>query len=184
MKRVVIRRGFVGIALAFVLGLTVTNADALEVVSCLYDRTTPHISDDPRECPDQKIDVISIKTAWTNGTTLGSAGGGAVDKAKAGPLVIVKRIDQASPKIFLALATVQRLQGVLVVIFDQKGGAKAPRLFSILIETAFVASIDDSSADGKDDALEMVGVVYGKATLRDDASGAQASWNFVSNSTD
>src|SRR5262245_32117304 len=65
------------VGLGCLLGLTVPAAQALDVVGCLYDNTAPQIDDDPNACPpEQKLDLVSIKTSWSNAPLLPGGGGG------------------------------------------------------------------------------------------------------------
>ena len=180
-RHVKILGGFIGVGLALALGSIPSAVHALEVVACMYDSTTvPRIGDDPNACPaDQKLNIVSVRTSWADPSTTGSSSGGAAPNVQEGPFVLAKRLDRTSPGLFLALATRQLLGGVLVVMYDQRVGLRVPRLFSILIENAVVVSIEASGADGSADSLELVGFKYAKITLRDDVSGRQTSWNFV-----
>src|SRR4029077_15559873 len=87
----------------------------VSVVGCIYDTTTPQIGDDPNRCPaDRKLDVVSIKTSWTQSATAGATGGAGAGKVQTQPFVIVKNLDRTSPKLFLDVTTGHHLRGVLI----------------------------------------------------------------------
>jgi len=118
MKRAVGMLLGLSVGLGFLLGLSVPATQALEVVGCLYDNTAPQIDDDPRTCPpERQLDLVSLKTSWTNTP---STGGGGAGKAQAGPFVLAKRLDRTSPQLFLHVVTGRHLDGVLIVIFEQR----------------------------------------------------------------
>ena len=48
------------------LALALPCAAQVSVVGCIYDSTVPHVTDDPNRCPaERKLDIVSIKTSWT-----------------------------------------------------------------------------------------------------------------------
>ena len=61
------------------LTLALPCAAEVAVVGCLFDSTNPQITDDPNQCPpERKLDIVSIKTSWTQPlATTGGGGGGA-----------------------------------------------------------------------------------------------------------
>jgi type VI secretion system Hcp family effector len=171
------------VGFSFLLGLTAPAVQALDVVGCLYDNTNVQIDDDPNTCPpEQRLDLVSIKTSWTNTPTNGGGSGGRVEPE---PFVLVKRLDRTSPQLFFHVATGRHLDGALIVLFDQLRGQRAQRLFSILLVDVVVTSLEASAADSpraNAETLEMVQLRYATITLRDDVSGEQTPCDFLANS--
>src|SRR5262245_60261312 len=112
------------IGLAAALAVALPCAAQVSVVGCIFDNTSPQITDDPNRCPaDRRLDIVSIKTSWTQSATVGSAGGGAgAGKVQVGPFLISKNLDRTSPALFLDVVTGRHVRGVLVAVFDSSNG--------------------------------------------------------------
>lgn len=168
-----------GIGCGCLVGLPAPAAQALEVVGCLYESGAPPISADPQACPpEQRLDIVSLKTSWTNTPDVGGGGAG---RAQAGPFVLAKRLDQMSPRLFFYVVTGRHLKAALIAIFEPRGGPRAQRLFSILLEDVAITRLETSAAESSRDPgapLEMVELDYAKITLRDDVSGQQTQGDF------
>ena len=170
---------FVALGLAIATGLVASPAGATDVRACVAFSEALSIGDDPANCvPENRVEAVSVKLSLT--------GGGAT--AQPGPLVLVKRLDQTSPTIFLDAARGRALPNVLVVIFESgvsTDGSTAPllgrRLFSILLEDVVISALEDSAQDGSAgrlSPLEVVSFTYVRLRLRDDITGATGCFDF------
>ena len=158
----------------------------VSVVGCIFDSTTPQISDDPNRCPaDRKLDVVSIKTSWTQSTAIGSASGGAgAGKVQSTPFVIVKNLDRTSPTLFLDVTTGRHLRGVLIVVFDTNNRGSLQRVFSFLLDDVLVSSLEFDAADSRVRGalpMDQVGFSYARLLIRDERSGLSTNFDFAQN---
>src|SRR5258706_286336 len=105
-------------------------AAELAVVGCLFDPTNPQITDDPNQCPpERKLDIVSIKTSWTQTLAVGGGGGGGAGKVQVGPFVVSKNLDRTSPGLFLDVVTGRHLRGVLIAVFESNSRGNLRRGF-------------------------------------------------------
>jgi type VI secretion system secreted protein Hcp len=103
-----------------------------------------------------KIPITDIDWSVKNATVVsgGGAGGG---KATFSPITILKRVDAATPKLALMVATGEHVpQPVIVEIF--KPGTKQPYI-KLTLETVVISSVRQSSA-----TQESVSFNYGQIT--------------------
>ena len=175
-------RTFAGIAASLVLALPC--AAEVSVVGCIFDTTNPQINDDPNRCPaERKLDIVSIKTSWTQSSTIGGGGGGA-GKVQVGPFVVSKNLDRTSPALFLDVVTGRHLRGVLVAVFDTDNRGRLRRVFSVLLDEVLVSSLEFDAADSRARGampLDLVGFSYARITIRDDVSGVATTFDFAQN---
>jgi len=157
----------------------------VSVVGCIFDSTTPQIGDDPNRCPaDRKLDVVSIKTSWTQPTATGGASGAGVGKVQTTPFVIVKNLDRTSPKLFLDVTTGRHLRGVLIAVFDTNNRGNLQRVFSFLLDDVLVSSLEFDAADSRVRGalpMDQVGFSYARLTIRDEVSGLSSNFDFAQN---
>src|SRR5207245_7026934 len=117
-------------------------------VSSIYDSAVPHSTDDPNRCPaERKLDIVSIKTSWTQSGGVIGGGGGGEGKVTVGPFVISKNLDRTSPGLFLDVVTGRHLQGVLIAAFDTGPRGDLRRVFSFLLEQVVVSFLEFDAAE-------------------------------------
>jgi type VI secretion system secreted protein Hcp len=176
-------RALAGIAASFAVALPCLAQ--VSVVGCLYDGTPPNINDDPNRCaPDRKLDIVSIKTSWTNPGSLGTGSGGGAGKVQVGPFVISKNFDRTSPGLFRDIVTGRHLNGAVIVVFETDARGRSRRLLSFLLDTVFVSSLEFDAADSRVRGAtpgDLVGLAYEKLTIRDDVSNTVQSFDFATN---
>ena len=157
----------------------------VSVVGCIFDSTTPQISDDPNRCPaDRKLDVVSIKTSWTQSASVSATGGAGAGKVQTQPFVIVKNLDRTSPKLFLDVTTGHRLRGVLIAVFDTNNRGNLQRVFSFLLDDVLVSSLEFDAADSRVRGalpMDQVGFSYARLLIRDERSGLSTNFDFAQN---
>jgi type VI protein secretion system component Hcp len=174
---------------AFALALALPCAAEVSVVGCIFDSTNPQINDDPNRCPaDRKLDIVSIKTSWTQSSTVGGGGGGGAGKVQVGPFLISKNLDRTSPGLFLDVVTGRHLRGVLIAVFDSgpRGGGLR-RVFSFLLQDVLVSSLEFDASDSRARGatpVDLVGFSYARLTIRDDVSGLSTTFDFAQNRTE
>src|SRR5215831_10922107 len=174
-----------------VAGLAASLAIALpcmaevSVVGCIFDSTNPQITDNPNNCPaDRKLDIVSIKSAWTQTDTLGTGGGGGAGKVQTKPFVIVKNLDRASPSLFTDVVTGRHLRGVLIAVFESNNRGALQRTFSFLLEDAIVSSLEFDAADSRARSatpLDVAAFSYSRITIRDEVSRTSAAFDITGN---
>jgi len=176
-------RTLAGIAAS--LALALPCAAEVSVVGCLFDSTAPQINDDPNRCPaDRKLDIVSVKSSWTQTATVGGGGGGGAGKVQVGPFVISKNLDRTSPGLFRDVVTGRHLRGVLVAVFESNSRGNLQRVFSFLLEDALVSSLEFDAADSRvrgASPVELVGFSYERLTVRDDVTRLSTTFDFAQN---
>jgi type VI secretion system Hcp family effector len=164
-------------------------AAQVSVVGCIYDSTTAQITDDPNRCPaDRKLDIVSIKTSWTSPVTIGSATGGAgAGKVQSQPFIITKNLDRTSPGLFVDVTTGRHLRNVLIGVFDTNNRGNLRRVFTFLLDTVFVSSLEFDAADSRQRGalpLDVVSFAYAKLTIKDETSGLSTAFDFTRNAVE
>jgi len=174
-----------------VAGLAASLAFALpcmaevSVVGCIFDSTNPQITDNPNNCPaERKLDIVSIKGAWTQTETLGTGGGGGAGKVQTKPFVIIKNLDRASPSLFTDVVTGRHLRGVLIAVFESNNRGALQRTFSFLLEDAIVSSLEFDAADSRArgaSPMDVVEFTYARITVKDEVSRITSVFDFAAN---
>ena len=133
---------------------------------------------------EDRIGVVAVSEGVTSprDPATGQASGRRVHK----PFVIVKQVDNASPKLFMAAVTNENLKSVDCTIYRRSGGRQP--YFEIKLEDAAISSFaikarEDSDNDRDDltsrsaslGTFETVQLVFRKITLIDTAHGTIAS---------
>jgi type VI secretion system Hcp family effector len=174
-----VARTFAGIAFAVALPC----AAQVSVVGCLYDGTAPQINDDPNRCPaDRKLDIVSIKTSWTQSASTGAGTGGGAGKVQVGPFVISKNFDRTSPGLFRDVVTGRHLRGAVIAVFETDVRGRARRILSFMLEEVLISSLEFDAADSSVRGAtpgDLVGFAYEKLTVRDDVSGTVQTFDFA-----
>ncbi len=167
------------------LTLALPCAAEVAVVGCLFDSTNPQITDDPNQCPaERKLDIVSIKTSWTQPLVIGGGGGGGAGKVQVGPFVVSKNLDRTSPGLFLDVVTGRHLQGVLIAVFETNSRGNFRRVFSFLLREVLVSSLEFDAADSRARGampVDLVGFSYARLTVRDDVANVSAAFDFEGN---
>ncbi len=122
----------------------------------------------PGEAADAKhaewIEVQSFSHGISQPSTVLGISGGAVSAEKSvhEDFVIVKRMDRASPKLYLACCTGQRLSEVTMEIARAEGDQQ--KYFEYLLTDVIISSTSPqgSTQSGDDRPLEEVSFNYGK----------------------
>ena len=157
----------------------------VSVVGCIFDATNPQITDNPNNCPaDRKLDIVSIKGAWTQTDTVSTGGGAGAGKVQTKPFVIVKNLDRASPALFMDVVTGRHIRGVLVAVFESNNRGALQRTFSFLLEDAIVSSLEFDAADSRTRGASPMDVVefsYARITVKDEVSRITSVFDFTTN---
>jgi type VI protein secretion system component Hcp len=172
-----------GVALAVTIGAgaLAASASGAEVQACIGRSDPLDIGSDPAACAaGSRVSAISVKFGFTAQTDPNA-------KVQPGPLVLVKRLDETSPRLFLDATSIRPLKSVLVVVFEQavstdgSPGGRGRRLFSFLLDDALITGLEDSAQEGvvaSLSPLEVVAFAYARVTLRDDVSGELSCFDF------
>jgi len=111
----------------------------------------------------------------------GGQGGVLVDS-----LTITKKIDKATPKLFMAAATGSALPSVTLTFYKSDAGGQPALYLSIVLSNAFVSAIDNGGASSSGDlptenvsfSFAKVAVTYvPQATPGVTPGATTASWN-------
>ena len=168
------------------VSLVVTRADAaFDTYIKFYD-----IKGESQEKVHREwCDALSFSFGTETPVLIGGGGGGGAGKATAKPFVITKRVDKASPQLFLKSVQGQHLPTVTMEL--TKSGATTPVIFyKIVLTNAFVTKIYNSGATGDDGLTETIELSYEKISIVyssvDPKTGAptaqpEVTWNFVEN---
>jgi len=115
-------------------------------------------------------------------------GGSEVGKPKAAPLILSKRIDKASPQLFLKSVMGQNLPTLTLELSKSGSVETAPVVFyKIVLTNAFVSKIDSSGTAGDNTPTESIQISYEKISIiysTIDAKGTvvqepEVTWNFA-----
>jgi len=130
-----------------------------------------------------EIELLGVSFRVTNPTTIGSATGGAgTGKASFSEIVVTKRVDKASPKLFLTAANGTHYPQALITFFDTNKKGQLLLRFTIELTTVFVSSYQ---VGGNLDGLsESISFAVGKIKLTEAASGETAVWDQTTNSAE
>jgi type VI secretion system secreted protein Hcp len=104
--------------------------------------------------------AFNVENATTIGSTAGGAGAG---KPKLNNLVIQKRVDRTSPKLFQAMAMGSHYPDMTLSVRQAAGGAgKATGPYLIFkFKTVLVVKIETAFSSGDDAPMESVTLAYG-----------------------
>lgn len=120
------------------------------------------------------IEVLGFDEDTTAPTSIGSAGGGAgAGKIELKPLVITKRIDKATPKLFQALVTNDALGTVQLDLVRPDGAGGEETYYTVKLTNAIVS--DDHQLDaGKSGghAVEQLSFVFQRIEISEGGSTA------------
>jgi|SRR5215831_11982623 len=179
----IVYQGFAGIALS--LAFALPCAAEVQVVGCVYDASAPKIGDDPNQCPsDRKLDILSVKSSFTQAVSSATGGGGGAGKVSFQDLHITKHLDKASISLFKDVVTGKHLPGVLVVVFEANGRGALQRVFSILIEEVLVSSLEYDAADSNARSalpVDQVAFNFAKITIQDNTTNTTTSFDVTQN---
>jgi type VI secretion system secreted protein Hcp len=96
---------------------------------------------------------------------ISTTGGGGAGKVQLKPIVITKRIDKSTPKLFQALVTGRHLPNVQID-FVRPGAGGDETFYSVKLDTVFVTDlhqVDQGKSDGQ--ALEQVSLDFQKIEI-------------------
>lgn len=128
-----------------------------------------------------EIELLGVSFKVTNPVSIGSASGGAGSgKASFSEIVVTKRVDKASPKLFLATAMATHYPQALITFFDTNKKGQLLLRFTIELTLVFVSSYQDGG--NLDGLSESISFSVGQIKLTEAASGETAVWNQVTNS--
>jgi type VI secretion system Hcp family effector len=106
------------------------------------------------------IEAFGSDQILTNLPSIDGGGAGGAGKAQFGPLVVIKAVDSATPKLFLAAATGQH-QAQAQVSWIRKSlltGADEV-FFTVLLQDVLVRSVRSSLPNQNDPSLKLLGQV-------------------------
>ena len=109
-----------------------------------------------------EIELASFSWGETNSGAVGHAGGAGVGRVSAQDFHIVKRVDKASPKLFIACATGQHFAKAVLVA--RKPGVEQQEFLKLTFEDLLVTSYQLAS-EGGGQALPMDQAGFGFAKL-------------------
>jgi type VI secretion system secreted protein Hcp len=110
-----------------------------------------------------EIDVLAFSWGLSQPTAaLGSGHGAGAGKAVFEDLVVVKRVDKASPKLFEACATGTHVPAA--VLTCRKAGNAKQEFFKIRLSDVLVTSYEANSSD-EDSPLDQIALSFAKVEL-------------------
>jgi type VI secretion system Hcp family effector len=132
---------------------------------------------------EKTIEVMSLSA---NAKTMPVVGKGQPPSAvplTADPLKVIKRFDNSSPALFLALATGKVfLSGVVITFFtDDPTRGGLIKVFTITLGTVIISSMSVADDSGPEAGAETVELTYGQIQLKDEASQQQSCWDLIRN---
>jgi type VI protein secretion system component Hcp len=125
----------------------------------------------------QPIDVLGYSWGLTN-TSDPVGGGGGGGKTIPTPFKFVKRVDAASPSLFLVAARGQRLESVTVTIFSP--GSSSQVLQKLTFNDCGIAVRTEAHTGAVGDIpLEEISINFARAT--EEVGGVRGAWDFFQN---
>jgi len=106
-----------------------------------------------------EIDVVSFTWGASNAGGSSTGGGGGAGKVQTDALDIVKRIDKASPKLFLSCASGQHIKQCILAA---RGTGASSDFMSVKLFDCVIASLIDSGSHDAGTAQETVGIGFAK----------------------
>jgi type VI protein secretion system component Hcp len=126
----------------------------------------------------QPIDVLGYSWGMTNTSDPLSGGGASAGRTTATPFKFVKRVDAASPKLFLAAASGERLQTVTVTIFVP--GSSTDVLQKLIFTDCGIAVRTEAHTGAVGDVpLEEISINFAKA--EETVGGVKGAFDFFKN---
>jgi type VI secretion system Hcp family effector len=125
---------------------------------------------------EKQIEVLGVGNRLDLPVTTSSGGGTAVGALQKGRFQIVKKFDQATPKLVTTMSAATSLTSVEVTIFKRLStGVDVPG-FKIVLTNALISQLDTTYDPGADPStLEKLEIFYGKLTWTDLITGATGS---------
>ena len=109
-----------------------------------------------------EIDVSSVSFGASQ-TGIREAGGKAsARRSSLTTFAITKKVDKASPKLFLFCATGQHIQTAVLTFRNVVGGAAAHEYLTITLSDVFISSYQVGGSAGDDQPLESISISYSK----------------------
>ena len=117
-------------------------------------------------------DNIAVQSLMQGVTIpIGAASGQATGKRQHKPLTIIKGVDKASPKLFMAAVTGENLSSV-DCSFYHRGRGTMQKYFRIALTNARISEINiGNNPNNNFNSQETVSFVFQKITLEDQVSG-------------
>lgn len=113
---------------------------------------------------EKQIQLDSFNWAFHNTSSPTGAGAGA-GKVEAFGIDCTKRVDKASPKLFLAVTTGKHFPKAVLTAL-KAGGDKAVDYMKIEFDTLFLVDLQASASSGADDVpIESLKFNFGKVTV-------------------
>jgi type VI secretion system secreted protein Hcp len=127
---------------------------------------------------EKQIEVMSLSNNILNPVKAGSpGGGGAAGKAVFSDMTIRKRIDTASPALFLAIVTGKHFPNA-VLTFVQDSGGSLLAVFEITLTDIVVSKIEtDATEKNVLAGQEQIDLNFTKIQLKDELTGSQACFD-------
>jgi type VI secretion system Hcp family effector len=164
------------ISIGFVAAPTAALADLITLA-------IPGITGDVRVAGQEKtIEVLSL----SNNVFVPVSGGGSgqpTGRPQFSPMIIHKRIDIASPQLFVALLSNKRFPNA-VITFLKSTGESLTKFFTITLTDVFISNFRTDAAET--DVMagpEQVNLNYSRIQLRDEVTGTVACFDFTTNSS-
>jgi type VI secretion system Hcp family effector len=125
---------------------------------------------------EKQIEVLGVGNRLDLPVTTSSGGGTPVGALQKGRFQIVKKFDQATPKLVTTMSAASSLTSVEVTIFKRLStGVDVPG-FKIVLTNALISQLDTTYDPGADPStLEKLEIFYGKLTWTDLITGATGS---------
>ncbi len=165
------------ISIALMAAPAVARADLITLA-------IPGITGDVRVAGQEKtIEVLSL----SNDVFVPVSGGGSgqpTGRAQFSPMIIHKRIDIASPQLFVALLNNKRFPSAVITFLRSTGGLPFTKFFTITLTNVFISNFRTDAAETNVMAgPEQINLNYARIQLRDEMTGTLACFDFTSNSS-
>lgn len=170
-------------AFVFALGVAVPGTAMADLITL---QLTPQINGDVTVAGYQgAIEVMSLTGEVDNTESIGSGSSGAgAGKPTFGDLMIHKRFDTASPKLFLAVLTGRHFSSAVLTFLKATNGNKLTKTFTITLSQVFVTKFATDATEANVLAgPEQINLTYAKVVLKDEVTGTTACFDRTTNTT-
>lgn len=157
---------------------------AIHAADTIYMTVDGVTCNSPGKGPGDGMKVVSWQMGVQQVLNIGGGGGGGAGKATFQPLTVTRAFDECSPLLLPKLFTGTVLNTVTLTQYGTSGtgdGAMVP-LMVVTLTTAAISNYT-IGGDANHDPAETWTFNAGKICIKNVTNGAQACWDFLTNST-
>ena len=128
---------------------------------------------------DVSFDHIEVYELQWGSASPGAASGGRTGRAELLPVLITKRVDHATPRLYQALVSNSQVEGDIKIFDTSADDGSTRHRFTLVLGRSRVQSISSNSPDSLDPQVsarpprEVVAIIPASLTYRDEIHGVE-----------